>query len=154
MLNEQYDNLEILDKINGITFNEDEEDLKCEYMGDIIRCKVSEDHFKGKNESHYYLKYNNLNIDINNKTTSFFTSPIKVILSDNKDKDKDKNKSNESNGSDGSNSILVISIVASIIIIIIIFFVIYIIIKKSKIPKNESLKNDIKDMDYLSLNNY
>ena len=55
--------------VNGITFNEYAEDLKCINLIQIKRCKVPKEHFKGKNDGYYYIKYDN-NLDFNSKTTS------------------------------------------------------------------------------------
>ena len=62
----------------GVTFNEDEEDLKCEEFGDkIIRCKVPKSHFKGKKSGDYFIKRNN---HLKKKFASYENFPIKVIL--------------------------------------------------------------------------
>lgn len=39
--------------INGITFNENAEDLKCINLKKIKRCQVPKEHFKGKNDGYY-----------------------------------------------------------------------------------------------------
>ena len=68
--------------INGISFNENAEDLKCINLLEIKRCKVPKEHFNNinrTNDEYYYIKINN-NIDFNSKTISYSTNPIRVIL--------------------------------------------------------------------------
>ena len=68
--------------INGISFNENAEDLKCINLLEVKRCKVPKEHFNninGTNGEYYYIKINN-NIDFNSKTISYSTNPIRVIL--------------------------------------------------------------------------
>lgn len=57
-------------EIFGITFNEEEKDLKCENLINIKRCLVTEENFRGKNDSYYYIKYDDLNF--NNKKIIFY----------------------------------------------------------------------------------
>ena len=68
--------------INGISFNENAEDLKCINLLEVKRCKVPKEHFNNinrTNDEYYYIKINN-NIDFNSKTISYSTNPIRVIL--------------------------------------------------------------------------
>lgn len=68
--------------IDGVSFNENAEDLKCINLLEIKRCKVPKEHFNninGTNDEYYYIKINN-NIDFNSKTISYSTNPIRVIL--------------------------------------------------------------------------
>ena len=105
----------------GITFNEEVEDLKCENLIKIKRCKISKEHFKGKNDGYYYIKF--LNRNINKKSTSFVTNPVTIILP----------KSN-------IKLILIIAIVSSVAVIIIIANVIFVCIYKRK---NSDLKDEV-----------
>ena len=107
--------------VTGITFNEEVEDLKCENLIKIKRCKISKEHFKGKNDGYYYIKY--LNHNINKKSTSFVTNPVTIILP----------KSN-------IKLILIIAIVSSVAVIIIIANVIFVCIYKRK---NSDLKDEV-----------
>ena len=53
--------------IDGVSFNENAEDLKCINLLEIKRCKVPKEHFNninGTNDEYYYIKINN-NIDFN-----------------------------------------------------------------------------------------
>ena len=99
--------------LNGITFDENSEDLKCVDSGNLKKCIVPKEHFKEEKKSHYYIKYNGYN---NNKFISYENYPIKIILPTNEDDDDvdDDNKS----------LIIILSIVGAILLIAIIFFVI------------------------------
>ena len=70
----------------GLTFNENEADLKCELSDeevDIFSCKVPKDHFKGKKSGEYFIKRNDHK---GNKFASYDHPPVKVILPDIPDK--------------------------------------------------------------------
>ena len=123
--------------LDGITFNEKAKDLNCEYFEYKIKCKVSKEHFKGLNNEYYYIKYNNPNF--NNKTTSFVTNPIKIILP----------KTEKTSNSNNNQLIVIISIIASVIVFIIIVLVVIVCICKNKKSdlKEEVLKTPFKDID-------
>ena len=64
--------------MNGLTYNDKEKDLICENIGDDMKkCEVTKEHFKGKENGLYFLKYNNY---LGNKTISYQIPPLKVIL--------------------------------------------------------------------------
>ena len=66
--------------INGLSLNEDKEDLSCEKIPDkVVRCTVPKNHFEGKKTGYYFIKHTNHK---NTKSTSFEISPLKIILSD------------------------------------------------------------------------
>ena len=73
-----YYNLRTPENLNGLTYNDKEKDLICENIGDDMKkCEVTKDHFKGKENGLYFLKYNNY---LGNKTISYQIPPLKVIL--------------------------------------------------------------------------
>lgn len=101
--------------LNGITFDENSEDLKCVDSGNLKKCIVPKEHFKDPKKRYYYIKYNGYN---NNKFISYENFPVEIILSE----DEDDNKT----------LIIIFSIVGAILLIAIVFFVIR-CIKKRKI---------------------
>ena len=128
--------------LNGITFNEDEEDLKCENLINIKRCNISKDHFKGKKNGLYHIKYYNQNFK--NKAKSFFTNPISVTLSKTEEK-----KNNITERDNKTKLILVISIVGGFFVLVIIAVVIiayYYKIKNADL-KEEVLKTSFKEIE-------
>ena len=64
--------------INGITFNEEANDLSCEILGEILKCIIPKSHFKGKKSGYYFAKQRNF---IDGKFILYEIPPIKVILS-------------------------------------------------------------------------
>ena len=61
----------------GVSFNENEEELKCEYLENLKTCNVSFEHFNGLKNGYHYLR------DVINKDTkliSYEAEPIKVTL--------------------------------------------------------------------------
>ena len=65
---------------NGITFNEDAEDLNCEILQNRLkRCIVPKSHFKGKTSGYYFTKHTN---HLDTKSTNYEGSPVRVILDD------------------------------------------------------------------------
>ena len=73
-----YYNLRTPENLNGLIYNDKEKDLICENIGDDMKkCEVTKDHFKGKENGLYFLKYNNY---LGNKTISYQIPPLKVIL--------------------------------------------------------------------------
>jgi len=121
--------------INGITFNENEEDLKCINLKKIKRCQVPKEHFKGKNDGYYYIKYNN-NLDFNTKSTAYKANPIVIIIS------------KETNNSDTKSENFFSSIKLIIIFIIILVIVICIFAYKKKITKEkkEVVNKELKEI--------
>lgn len=66
------------DDINGITFNEDKENLQCVKLGDYFKkCEVPKEHFEGKENDYYFTKHD---INSQNKSISYEVPPVKVIL--------------------------------------------------------------------------
>ena len=64
--------------IQGITFNEDKEDLECENFGEYYKkCVVPKSHFEGKQGGYYFTKYTNPK---GGKSISYEISPLKVIM--------------------------------------------------------------------------
>ena len=68
------------DSLKGITFNKDKGDLSCEQIiNGLLRCTVPKSHFE-KN-GYYFTKHTN---HLNAKSVYYETSPVKVILNENK----------------------------------------------------------------------
>ena len=64
--------------VNGLTFNEEADDLTCENVGiRIKRCIVPRNHFQNKESGYYFIKRTN---HLNKKSFSYESRPIKVIL--------------------------------------------------------------------------
>ena len=61
----------------GLTFNEEENDLFCQPYYLLKRCNVSKEHFKGKKNGLYFIKHSN---HLGKKTINYEVPPIKVIL--------------------------------------------------------------------------
>ena len=65
-------------KIKGLSYNENGDELKCKISADShIECTVSKDHFKGKENGYYFIRYKN---SLNISTISYEIPPVKVIL--------------------------------------------------------------------------
>ena len=127
------------DLCTKISFNEDEEDLYCEKLNSIKRCKVPKKHFKGKKNGYYYITY--FDQKVNKRFTSFLTNPVSVILTNNDNSDNSENQ---------SNTILIISIVVLVLVVILLIgIVIYIFIfrKKNKDLNGEVLNNSFKEKE-------
>lgn len=114
--------------INGITFNENAEDLKCINLIKIKRCQVPKEHFKGKNDGYYYIKYNN-NLDFNTKSTSYNVNPIEIFIS----KENNINSNNSDQKSENFSSSIKLIIISIIILLIVIFILVF----KKKITKEK-----------------
>ena len=114
--------------INGITFNENAEDLKCINLIKIKRCQVPKEHFKGKNDGYYYIKYNN-NLDFNTKSTSYNVNPIEIFIS----KENNINSNNSDQKSENFSSSIKLIIISIIILVIVIFILVF----KKKITKEK-----------------
>ena len=65
------------DNLKGFTYNEDEEDLKCQNFERNKKCEITKEHFKGKKNGLYFLKQTN---HLGNKSTNYEIPPIKVIV--------------------------------------------------------------------------
>ena len=75
--------IESPNSLNGITFNENSQDLNCETIGKgIKRCIVPKSHFIGKTSGYYFTKHIN---HLSKKSTNYEVSPVKVILEDSTD---------------------------------------------------------------------
>ena len=121
--------------LDGISFNENAENLKCDNLVNIKRCNISKDHFKGKNDEYYYLIYE---IPFSkNKTISYINSPVTVIF----------NKENDNKNNNWLVFIIIISIIASIIIIIAILIIVCLCKNKTDELKNEVLKTSFKERE-------
>ena len=131
---------EVPTSLDQITFNEEKEDLKCEDLIHIKRCNISKDHFKGKENGYYYIKYFNHNL--NRKTTSFSTIPISVILTK-------ENNTKKTERNSKKRLIYVFSIIAVFFFLVIItIFIIacYYKIKNADL-KEEVLKTSFKEIE-------
>lgn len=113
--------------LNGITFNENSEDLKCVDSGNLKKCIVPRDHFKEEKKRYYYIKYNGFN---NSKFNSYENFPIKIILPENDTDNVDDNKT----------LIIIITVVGVVLLIVIIIFVIRCIKKRN----SDNLEDDVK----------
>ena len=107
--------------INGISFNENAEDLKCINLLEIKRCKVPKEHFNNinrTNDEYYYIKINN-NIDFNSKTISYSTNPIRVILPNTNNTNNKSNikKINDDDMANQINSVIFITLFILVIIL-------------------------------------
>ena len=72
-------NIENPNSLNGLSYNEDEEDLICEKVGSHIKkCEITKDHFKGNKDGLYFVKHTN---HLGKKSISYEVQPVKVILS-------------------------------------------------------------------------
>ena len=146
------------EKVNGITFNEDAEDLKCENFIEKKRCIVPKEHFKGKKDGYYYIKYDNLLL--NKKFSSFMSNPMTIIVSK-KEEETDKEtktdngintdietdkKINTDNSS--SNTILAVSIIGPALIVVIAIVLIYLLVHKRK---NTDLKEEVLNSQFKEL---
>ena len=64
--------------LDGLTFNEAENDLNCQNIGrKAKKCEVTKEHFKGKKSGLYFLKHKN---HLGKKSTNYEIPPINVIL--------------------------------------------------------------------------
>ena len=124
------------EKVNGITFNEEKEDLKCENLINIKRCTVQKDHFKGKGNDYYYIKYNGYN---NIKAIAYETIPVQVMLS---------------NNSKNNKVAIIFGIIGAIILVTITFAVIYFIFFKKKKAELEEkiLKTSFNEDEQFNIN--
>ena len=113
--------------LNGITFDENSEDLKCVDSGNLKKCIVPKEHFKEEKKRYYYIKYNGYN---NKKFISYQNFPIKIILSENEDDDDDN-----------TTLIIIISVVGIVLFIAIIIFVIRCIKKRNSVNLEDNVKN-------------
>ena len=113
--------------LNGITFDENSEDLKCVDSGNLKKCIVPKEHFKEEKKRYYYIKYNGYN---NKKFISYQNFPIKIILSENEDDDDDN-----------TTLIIIISVVGIVSFIAIIIFVIRCIKKRNSVNLEDDVKN-------------
>jgi hypothetical protein len=130
--------------LDGISFNENAENLKCDNLVNIKRCNISKDHFKGKNDEYYYLIYE-IPI-IKNKTISYINSPVTVILNKDNNKENNKEKDNDNKNKNWLVYIIIIAL-ASIVIIIIILIIVCVCIKKTDKLKDEVLKTSFNDRE-------
>ena len=69
--------------LNTLTFNENEQDLKCKNISVGLKCEVPKSHFNGEKNGYYYLKHTNT---LGKRVIPYEISPIKVILEDKKGK--------------------------------------------------------------------
>ena len=138
------------EKVNGITFNEDAEDLKCQNFIEKKRCIVSKEHFKGKEDGYYYIKYNNLLFK--SKFTSFMTNPMTIIVSkkenDSEENNYDTGTDTKKNNKDKKNTILVVSIIGSDLFIIIAIIVLCFCMHKRK---SLDLKKEVNNSQFKEL---
>ena len=115
--------------IDGLTFNEEKEDLQCSNIGNLKRCIVEKSHFEGKESGYYYIKYNGYN---STKTIAYEVQPIKVILTG----------SDDDNDSDKSLLAILLGIIGTIVVIIILIVIIYFFyFKKRKSNLEEKVIN-------------
>ena len=67
---------------NGLTYNEEAEDLTCEQIErKVKKCEITKEHFKGEKNGFYFIKHTNNN---GTKTISYEVPPVKVILDSSK----------------------------------------------------------------------
>ena len=66
-----------IEYLKGLTYNENEKDLECQIINDILKCEVPKSHFNGKTNGLYFLKHTN---PIDKKVISYEIQPIRVIL--------------------------------------------------------------------------
>ena len=131
-------------KLDGISFNENAENLKCDNLENIKRCNISRDHFKDRNDEYYYLIYE---IPFSkNKTISYINSPVTVILNKDNNKENNKEKDNDNKNKNWLVYIIIIAL-ASIVIIIIILIIVCVCIKKTDKLKDEVLKTSFNDRE-------
>ena len=77
-----YFRLEIVEGLNGLTYNEEADDLICEQIAkNRKKCEVTIKHFKGKKNGFYFIKHTNHK---GTKTISYEVPPLKVILDSSK----------------------------------------------------------------------
>ena len=77
-----YFRLQTVEGLNGLTYNEDAEDLTCEQIAkNRKKCEVTIKHFKGKKNGFYFIKHTNHK---GTKTISYEVPPLKVILDSSK----------------------------------------------------------------------
>ena len=63
--------------IIGVAFNENEEQLKCEYFENLKTCEVTLEHFNGMKNGYHYIREA---VNNNTKLISYEYEPIKVTL--------------------------------------------------------------------------
>ena len=77
-----YFRLQTVEGLNGLTYNEDAEDLTCEQIAkNRKKCEVTIKHFKGKKNGFYFIKHTNHK---GTKAISYEVPPLKVILDSSK----------------------------------------------------------------------
>ena len=122
----------------GVTFNEDAEDLQCEKLGVIQRCKVPKNHFKGKKETYYYLLC--FNTMLNKRVASFYTGAVSVLM----------DNSNPKEG-DGNYTTLII-IIISILVFLIILCIVFLIARKRRKNNEEESVQRVDEQNLLESN--
>ena len=81
-------------RFNGITFNENAEDLSCEILENKLkRCVVPKSHFEGKESGYYFTKHTN---HLDSKSINYEVDPVYVFLDD----PEESEESGESEGAD------------------------------------------------------
>ena len=132
--------------LDRFSLNEDEEYLKCEinlkeeYFYKI-RCNVSNNNFKSKNNKNYYILYDNP--ISKKKSILYYSSPLTVILPSN----NAKNNPNNTKNNNTSVYIVIINAIVLIFIIIAIFIIIFIYKNKNHDLKEEVLNTFSKEKD-------
>ena len=115
--------------LNGITFNENSNDLECENLDkNIKKCSVNKDHFVQNVNKCYFTKHTN---HLNGKSNSYEAPPIKVIVK-----------------SSFKTFVIVLLIICGIVGLLVLYFVIMHI--RAKRPSFET-KTSIDDIKHVRL---
>ena len=115
--------------LNGITFNENSNDLECKNLDkNIKKCSVNKDHFVQNVNKYYFTKHTN---HLNGKSNSYEAPPIKVIVK-----------------SSFKTFVIVLLIICGIVGLLVLYFVIMHI--RAKRPSFET-KTSIDDIKHVRL---
>ena len=90
----QYGSLDHPEYLKGLTFNENEKDLECKIINELLKCEVPKSHFKGKTDGFYFLMHDLTN---ENKIISYEVQPIQILLDD-PETDSDSDQHTDSKG--------------------------------------------------------
>lgn len=116
------------ERLTGLRFNFDSEDLKCEDFFYIKTCTVPKSHFNGKESGFFYISHKN---NLNNQSISYEAAPVKVILTGSNNEEKNNNNKNK------SNTLAIVLCIIGCIILLALIILIIICVKKKRIASSE-----------------